>query len=67
MGERLCIRHHTAVELVNCLSSRAKMIRGMPDAFTFKSKRLIETLSHAHLKELQSIRPSLEYLIAGLY
>jgi DNA-binding MarR family transcriptional regulator len=74
IGERLGVRHHTAVELVNRLESRG-LIKRKSDAndarrvhvhLTRKAGALIETLSHAHIKELQGIRPALERLISGL-
>ena len=74
ISERLMVRHHTAVELVGRLEKRGLIQRknDPSDArrghiyLTRKALELIETLSHAHIQELQSIRPALENLLAGL-
>ena len=74
ISERLMVRHHTAVELVGRLEKRGLIQRKSDPSdarrvhiyLTREASDLIETLSHAHIQELQSIRPALENLLAGL-
>lgn len=71
MAERLMIRHHTAVELVNRLESNdfVSRIKDREDARrvyvkpTAKAERLMEGLASAHLLELKGIRPVLQQLL----
>lgn len=74
VGERLLVRHHTAVELIGRLEKR-KLVRRKSDPndarrvqihLTRKALTLLETLSQEHVRELRSIRPALEKMIAGL-
>jgi len=71
VAERLMIRHHTAVELVNRLESNdfVSRIKDREDARrvyvkpTAKAERLMEGLASAHLLELKGIRPVLQQLL----
>lgn len=74
MSEQLKIWHHTAVELTNRLELRG-LVRRKSDPqdarrvrvhLTPKGEGLLECLAHAHIKELQSIRPALQALITAL-
>jgi len=70
ISERLLIRHHSAVELVDRLA-RMGMVEREPDPhdrrrvqvrLTVQGQRRLAALSQAHLDELRAIRP----LLAGL-
>ncbi len=71
IAERLLIRHHTAVELVNRLEkngfvTRAKDkddARRVTVALSEKAERAMDGLASAHLQELKGIRPVLEQLL----
>lgn len=71
LSSRLFIRHHTAVELVDRLETRAlvQRVRDPSDGrrvkirLTPKAERLLQSLSVAHLEELRSIKPALLTLI----
>ncbi|WP_334148038.1 MarR family winged helix-turn-helix transcriptional regulator [Hyphomicrobium sp.] len=71
IAERLLIRHHTAVELVNRLEkngfvTRAKDkddARRVTVALSEKAERTMDGLASAHLQELKGIRPVLEQLL----
>ncbi|HYD16353.1 MAG TPA: helix-turn-helix domain-containing protein [Hyphomicrobium sp.] len=72
LAERLLIRHHSAVELVDRLEAGG-LVERRPDptdgrrvqiALTRKSEQLLQSLSIAHLKELREIKPTFQALIA---
>lgn len=71
IAERLMIRHHTAVELVNRLEKNGfvKRAKNAGDARrvtvspTPQAEQLMAGLASAHLKELQGIRSVLETLM----
>jgi DNA-binding MarR family transcriptional regulator len=71
IAERLLVRHHTAVELVDRLTalglvtreSDLKDARRMLVSLTKKGHHAINELSAIHLNELRSIRPTLEELL----
>lgn len=71
IAERLMIRHHTAVELVDRLEKNGFVVRAKdrndarrvtvrPSA---KAERIMDGLAAAHLQELRGIRPQLEQLL----
>lgn len=72
IAERLMIRHHTAVELVNRLEGNGFVARvKRPDnhrrvdvVLTAKAERIMDSLAAAHLRELEAIRPTLDELLA---
>lgn len=72
IAERLMIRHHTAVELVNRLEGNGFVARVRDEADarrvlvrpTEKAERIMDGLAAAHLRELKGIRPVLEQLLA---
>lgn len=71
IAERLMIRHHTAVELVNRLEKNdfVTRIKDPRDARrvcvkpTVTAERLMKGLASAHLQELKGIRPVLQQLL----
>jgi len=71
IAERLMIRHHTAVELVDRLEKSGFVVRGKDknDArrvtvtLSAKAESIMSRLAAAHLKELKGIRPVLEQLL----
>lgn len=72
LAERLRVRHHSTVELVNRLTE-AGLIRRSIDAddrrrvllsLTSKATRILESLSATHLEELRRLRPSLQAVLA---
>ncbi len=67
LAERLCIRHHSAVELVDRLAE-AGLIERLQDAhdrrrvfllLTLSAEQRLADLSAAHLEELHRLRPAL--------
>jgi DNA-binding MarR family transcriptional regulator len=72
IAERLMIRHHTAVELVNRLVKNGfvtrekdeKDARRVQVCLTAKAERILDGLASAHLQELKGIRPVLDTLLA---
>lgn len=72
IAERLLIRHHTAVELVDRLEENGFVTRSKDKADarrvivqpTAKADRIMDGLAAAHLRELTNIRPALEQLMA---
>lgn len=72
IAERLKIRHHTAVGLVDRLANNGfvKRVKDEGDArrvrvcLTAKAERVMDGLAAAHLRELKGIRPVLEQLLA---
>jgi DNA-binding MarR family transcriptional regulator len=74
LAERLCIRHHSAVGLVDRLSANG-LVRRATSAedrrqvlvrLTAKAETLLAKLSAAHRGELRRLAPLLEELLAGL-
>jgi|JRYL01.1.fsa_nt_gb DNA-binding MarR family transcriptional regulator len=72
IADRLMIRHHTAVELVDRLEKNGFVARARSktDARrvevrpTAKTEQIMNRLAAAHLRELKGIRPALEHLLA---
>lgn len=72
IAERLMIRHHSAVELVDRLAANGfvKRVKDENDARrvrvrpTAKAERVMDGLAAAHLRELKGVRPVLEQLLA---
>jgi DNA-binding MarR family transcriptional regulator len=67
LAERLCIRHHSAVELVDRLAEAGLIVR-MHDpqdrrrvllGLTAAAEELLASLSAIHLQELRALRPAL--------
>ena len=64
---RLCIRHHSAVELINRLAERGAVVRRSSDEdrrevlveITPKGEKLLEALSRLHWQELETSAPGL--------
>jgi DNA-binding MarR family transcriptional regulator len=74
LAERLGIRHHSAVELVDRLVE-AGLVRRAADAadgrrvllrLTPAAERRLAALSAAHLQELQRLRPALQEILAAI-
>jgi DNA-binding MarR family transcriptional regulator len=74
LAERLQLRHHSAVGLVNRLVQR-QLVRRTPSAsdrrrqdvsLTALGERLIGRLSAAHLKELRQLSPELRQLLESM-
>lgn len=71
IAERLLIRHHTAVELVNRLEKNGFVTRTKDKedarrvtvALSLKAEHTMDGLAAAHLQELKGIRPVLEQLL----
>src|SRR5437868_1220416 len=70
LAERLLLKHHSAVELIDRLVE-IDLVTRQPDAadrrkvllsLTSKSKRLLTKLSATHLEELRRIRPVFAHL-----
>ena len=67
LASRLCLKHHSTVELINRLVERGSAIRkpSLQDRrqvlveLTPKGEELLETLSHLHLQELHTCAPEL--------
>jgi DNA-binding MarR family transcriptional regulator len=74
LAERLQIRPHSAVELVNRLASEGFVIRKSSEedrrrvyvALTKRGENLLEKLSSAHKQELRRIAPQLKQLMETL-
>ncbi len=72
LAERLMIRHHSAVELVDRLQANGFVTRTRSKTdgrrvhvrLTEKTERVMEALEAAHLREHKGIRPVLEHLMA---
>lgn len=72
IAERLMIRHHTAVELVDRLEKNGFVVRVRNESDarrvqvrpTAKTERIMDGLAAAHLRELKGIRRVLEQLLA---
>ncbi|HVZ63007.1 MAG TPA: MarR family transcriptional regulator [Lacunisphaera sp.] len=74
LAERLQLRHHSTVGLVDRLARR-QLVRRHPSAtdrrrqeirLTAQGEKLIGRLSAAHLRELQQLRPELRRLLASM-
>lgn len=74
LAERLQVRHHSAVGLVDRLARR-QLVRRVPVkedrrrvhvSLTAKGEALIERLSEIHLAELREIRPKLRRLLDAM-
>ena len=74
LAERLQLRHHSAVGLVNRLVQR-QLVRRTPSAtdrrrqevsLTAPGEKLLSRLSTAHLKELRQLRPELRRLLESM-
>lgn len=71
IADRLLIRHHTAVELVDRLVRNGFVtrvrdksdLRRVQVRLTAKTERIMEKLAAAHLRELKGIRPVLDQLL----
>jgi DNA-binding MarR family transcriptional regulator len=74
LAERLQVRHHSAVGLVDRLARRGLVRRvsvkedrrRVHVSLTAKGETLIERLSEIHLAELREIRPKLRRLLDGM-
>ncbi len=72
IADRLMIRHHSAVELVDRLSKSEFVTREIDKSdrrrvkvrLTPKAERVMDRLAAAHLRELKGIRPVLEQLMS---
>jgi len=72
IAERLMVRHHTAVELVDRLVRNGFVVRikskedqrRVHVRLTEKTERVMDKLAAAHLRELKGIRPALDELLA---
>ncbi|HVT71717.1 MAG TPA: MarR family transcriptional regulator [Lacunisphaera sp.] len=74
LADRLQLRHHSAVGLVDRLARR-QLVRRQPSAtdrrrqeirLTAQGENLIGRLSAAHLRELRQLRPELRRLLASM-
>jgi DNA-binding MarR family transcriptional regulator len=74
LAERLLLKHHSTVELVDRLSEIG-LVRREPAEddrrkvtlrLTDKARRLLNSLSSAHLEELRRIRPVFAVLLGRL-
>ena len=74
LADRLQLRHHSAVGLVNRLVQR-QLVRRTPSAtdrrrqevsLTASGEKLLGKLSVAHLKELRQLRPDLRQLLESM-
>lgn len=72
IAERLRIRHHSAVELINRLASAKLVVRkGDPEdkrrvfvVLTRKADKILQSLSATHVEELRRLRPALSSVLA---
>jgi DNA-binding MarR family transcriptional regulator len=74
LAERLCIRHHSAVELVDRLDESGLVVR-RPDpadrrrvllGLTAAAEGKLAGLSAIHLEELQRLRPALQQILEAI-
>lgn len=74
LAERLQVRHHSAVELIDRLEAE-KLVKRQPDAsdgrkvmvtLTARGERLLETLSEVHREQLGRVGPQLTRLLHAL-
>lgn len=74
LAERLCIQHHSAVELVDRLVEAGLVERQQDPAdrrrvllrLTRSAERVLARLSASHLEELQRLRPALHEILAAI-
>jgi DNA-binding MarR family transcriptional regulator len=74
LADRLCIRHHSAVELVDRLDESGLVVRRHDPAdrrrvllgLTGTAEQRLADLSAIHLEELQRLRPALLQILAGI-
>ncbi|HUI87868.1 MAG TPA: MarR family transcriptional regulator [Anaerolineales bacterium] len=74
LAERLQIRHHSAVELVNRLALEDLVVRQVAEedrrrvyvSLTRRGENILEKLSSVHKQELRRIGPQLKQMIAVL-
>lgn len=75
LAERLCLKHHTVVELVQRLETAGLVTkhtspedrRMMVLALTMEGSARLERLSRAHRDELQHLGPEIVNLLASLH
>lgn len=74
LATRLCVKHHSAVELVDRLIARG-LARRLPDpedrrrvrlALSARGERVLEKLATAHRDELRRVGPQVEALLERL-
>ncbi len=74
LAERLCIQHHSAVELVDRLADAGLVERRHDPAdrrrvlldLTREAEKRLAGLSAIHLEELQRLRPALQEILAAI-
>lgn len=74
LAERLCIQHHSTVELADRLAEAGLVVRRQDAAdrrrvfldLTAQAEAMLAGLSAAHLEELQRLRPALEGILAAV-
>jgi DNA-binding MarR family transcriptional regulator len=74
LAERLCIQHHSAVELVDRLAEAGLVERRHDPAdrrrvlldLTREAEKRLAGLSAIHLEELQRLRPALQEILAAI-
>ena len=74
LAERLCVRHHSAVELVDRLEEAGLVRRVQDEAdrrrvqlqLTAAAERRLAGLSAIHLEELQRLRPALREILDAI-
>jgi DNA-binding MarR family transcriptional regulator len=74
LAERLCIQHHSAVELVDRLAEAGLVERRHDPAdrrrvlldLTWEAEKRLAGLSAIHLEELQRLRPALQEILAAI-
>jgi len=67
LAHRLCLKHHSTVELINRLEQRGAVVRHHSDqdrrevliALTAHGEEILEKLSVLHWQEVQSLAPAL--------
>jgi DNA-binding MarR family transcriptional regulator len=72
IAERLRVRHHSAVELVNRLAAARLVIRKEDPqdgrrvlvALTSKAEKILQSLSATHVEELRRLKPALKSVLA---
>jgi DNA-binding MarR family transcriptional regulator len=72
IAERLRVRHHSAVELVNRLATARLVVRSEdPEdrrrvvvTLTPKAEKILHSLSATHVEELRRLRPALSAVLA---
>jgi DNA-binding MarR family transcriptional regulator len=72
IAERLRVRHHSAVELVNRLVTAKLVVRNEDAAdrrrvvvtLTPKAEKILQSLSATHIEELRRLKPALSAVLA---